>query len=691
MKKSPLFLLQSVYSLNRFNTMKPPLHLLAVTVVLIIALVWQPGQAQESRTAIPPNYHKELSQAKQHQLSRRRQLMKPGDSAAEYGDYDVHFYDLDLAFDFGERRIIGEVLIGGEAIRDNVNSITLNLYNNLQIIRVEGDVSGFLHKYDRVAVFLREPLSLGEEFAITIRYSGQPVAAGFQGLAFSSHSGGPVISSLSEPYSARSWWPCKDIPADKADSANISITVADTLTPVSNGTLADTQSHGDGTHTYHWEVRYPITTYLISVAISNYRYFSDEYTTCTGAKMPLDYYIFPFQDSETTRTRILETNRMLEEFADLFGEYPFLAEKYGMASFSWGGAMEHQTISSMGLYSQSIIAHELAHQWWGDWVTMGSFHHIWLNEGFASYSEALYYEAIHGEEFYHNYMQRMAYRGNGTVFVQDTTDVRRIFNANLSYDKGAYILHMLRHVVGDSVFFEGLRKYGQTHAYGTAVTEDFRAIMEQVSGRDLETFFEQWIYRSGVPQYEYCSWTDSGEEGITVHLEINQTQDTRVTPIFRMPIDLLFAGDRGRSRTVTVQNSQQSQQYTFSLPWEPTSVRLDPDGWILKCANKVNVALDRSGCAPLDEFALASNYPNPFNGETLIRFAIPRTGQVFGVIYNLRGERVKTLINARMEPGQHAVLWDGTGAAGEGVPSGVYFFRLQTRDRYAVDKMMYLK
>ena len=665
-------------------------HKTRCLLLLIITCGFIGGlRAQTEHPVVPETYHKRLAEAKQALLEKHR-LYKPVFISQAYGDYDVSFYDLDLSFDITEERISGSVGIEGRINKTAVNSITLDLYNNLSVTEVNG-VGDYLHKNDKLVLFLDSTLQNGEVFSVRVHYSGTPVSAGFQGLTFASHPDGPIISSLSEPYFARSWWPCKDIPSDKADSADISITVADSLIPVSNGTLKETTSHGDGMHTYHWEVRYPITTYLISVAISNYRHYSSSYIALDGGTMPLEYYIYPEEDTDFVHERIMETERMMEVFAGLFGEYPFLQEKYGMASFSWGGAMEHQTISSMGLYSRTIIAHELAHQWWGDWVTTENWHHIWLNEGFASYSEALYYEAVHGKEFYHQYMDQMAYRGDGTVYVQDTTNVRRIFSGNLSYDKGAYVLHMLRRVVGDSLFFDSLREYGKRYAYDTAVTGDYQAVVERVSGMDLFKFFEQWIYSSGVPQYEYCFWSDSTAGGYSVNFEINQTQDTRVSPVFAMPLDIRFSDDHGNSKTITVNSDEQSEQYAVPLPWKPTRMQLDPEGWVLKFASQVNVALDRGGCAPLNEFALAPNYPNPFNDETVILFAVPVADQVTGRIYNLRGELVRVLVNSRMEPGQYSYRWDGTNGAGQSLPSGVYLFQLRIGNLQVTQKMLFLK
>ncbi|MBD3276393.1 MAG: hypothetical protein GF372_13840, partial [Candidatus Marinimicrobia bacterium] len=296
---------------------------------------------------VPQPVNHTLAALKQARISQIQKLAKM-QTGTDYGKYDVHFYALDLSFAILEEEISGSVLIKAHSLHDNLENIALDMDSRLNVDSLSGAVSAYSHADDVLRISLDNQYDQSREFQIEIHYHGSPAAAGFQGLSFSQHGTGNIISSLSEPYFARSWWPCKDIPSDKADSADIRLTVPVNLIPVSNGTLASTAVHANNTHSYQWEVRYPITTYLISVAISNYEHFEDTYQGLNGASMPLDYFIYPQQNNQDFLDLIFSTRPMLEYYSSIFGEYPFINEKYGMATFNWGGAMEHQTISSMG-------------------------------------------------------------------------------------------------------------------------------------------------------------------------------------------------------------------------------------------------------------------------------------------------------------------------------------------------------
>jgi aminopeptidase N len=326
-----------------------------------------------------------------------------------------------------------------------------------------------------------------------------------------------MIWTLSQPYGAPAWWPCKDIPDDKADSVFLNITVSNNLVVASNGLLMGITPQSGSRHTYHWEHHYPISTYLVSLAITDYAEFSNWYVSASGDSMELTYYVYPEQLAEAQEDFSV-TPDMVAAFAVLFGEYPFINEKYGMASFPWGGAMEHQTMTSYGAglitgthQFDWLNAHELAHMWFGDCITMKYWSHIWMNEGFASYAEALWAESRGGWPAYHNYLlsQDPGFF-QGSLWVEDSLNVGALFSGTV-YDKGSWTLHMLRGVLGDAVFFDALHTYATDpdFYYGNARTEDFQAVCEAVSGTNLDWFFQEWVYRAGRPNYIY-SWEASG-------------------------------------------------------------------------------------------------------------------------------------------------------------------------------------
>ena len=263
------------------------------------------------------------------------------------------------------------------------------------------------------------------------------------------------------------------------------------------------------------KILYPIAQYLISIAVTNYeKYVNYFHYSNNGVpdSMPITHYLYPGKLS-SIKAQLDETPNMIKVFSERYGLYPFIKEKYGHAEFGWGGSMEHQTCTSMGVntFKQYIISHELSHQWFGDKVTCKTWRDIWLNEGFANYSEAVYFEAIGGKTSYDNeitFEMKSAKKAVGSVYVQDISSAGNIFNYNRTYAKGECVLHMLRGVVGDSTFFHILRAYDSDPqlAYNSATTEDFKRVAENVSGMDLNYFFSEWIYGENYPKYTY-NWS----------------------------------------------------------------------------------------------------------------------------------------------------------------------------------------
>jgi aminopeptidase N len=495
-----------------------------------------------------------------------------------------------------------------------------------------------------------------------------------------------MIWSLSEPYGARDWWPCKDTPTDKADSVNISLEVPTGLIAASNGKLVETEIIGNWT-TYHWQERYPIATYLVSVAIHPYKVFYDWYKYSPTDSMRLEYYVFP-DHFDAVQTTYGLTKDMLGAMADRFGEYPFINEKYGHAEFVWGGGMEHQTITSLGRYDEGLIAHELGHQWWGDMVTCANFQHIWLNEGFATYSEALWYEKRDNDiQSLHN---EMALNRNwygfrpGTIYVEDTTSVSSIFNGSLSYAKASWVVHMLRHVVGDSAFFNGLQEFGNRYRFKSAVTEQFQTVMEEVSGKDLESFFQRWIYGELYPIYEVVySQSDNN-----LLIQIIQIQGS---DIFIMPIDIKATYIDESESTWVVDNSLRQQFYSLIIPDGKTIQRLelDPDNWILKKISEIRLDTLGNSIIP-GEFYLHPVYPNPFNAGVTIRFDIEIERDIQINIFDIKGNMIWQQ-SGNFVSGAHFIKWDGKDQLGNKIPSGTYLVEVNNGVLVKKRKMLLLK
>lgn len=622
-------------------------------------------------------------------------LEAPMDAArASQEDYDVNYYDLDIEIDDGAETVAGSVTMRATSTISGLTQVILNLYDNMTVDSImlqTGLPAFFVHNNDLLTIDLGSPVGLGGSFELEVFYHGAPIN---DALDFSTHGVGyPIVSSLSEPSGARQWWPCKDTPADKADSARIAITVDDALTAVSNGVLESVVDNGS-TKTYEWIEGYPITTYLMSVAISNYSHWTDYYVHPGGA-MPIENYVYS-EHLANAQEDLGITPDVITMFAGVYGEYPFVNEKYGHAVFPWGGGMEHQTCTSYGRalirgdhYYDWILVHELSHQWWGDWVTCETWDDIWLNEGFASYSEALWFESLGGESEYNDYIEGYDYYGyfDGPIYHPDAT-----FNRTV-YDKGALVLHMLRRVLelpdGTSDYYPAdslldvLANYGAGNAYSTATTAEFQSYCEAEYGSSLDWFFQPWVYGENRPDYEW-SWVASDDGppyGVMLHVEQVQTN----AGLFTMPIDI-GVQMTARDTLVTVWNDQLSQDFFFDVDARPVAVEFDPGNWILK--DETQVATGVPGTTP----QLALQAPlNPAGPGARLSFSTPQAGHASLRIYDVSGRLVATPLDRSVTAGVHAAVWDGRNEDGAQAASGIYFLRLTTEQGEASGKLVLLR
>jgi aminopeptidase N len=583
--------------------------------------------------------------------------------------------------------LTGVVTVKALSKVDSLSIMTLDLMSVLTVDSVLMDYQSvpFVQHPTAVTIILNRSYGHGEMVVLDVFYQGVPGSSGFGSFAFSSHAGTPWIWTLSEPYGAKDWWPCKDHPSDKADSADIWVTCSTVFKVGSNGNLVGVVENGNGTNTWKWTERYPISTYLISLAITNYAEFSNWFVYSPTDSMEVLNYVLP-ENIGSAQANLPVTVNMLRIFSDKFGLYPFINEKYGHAQFGWGGAMEHQTMTSTGTFSERIIAHELGHQWFGDLITCANWPNIWLNEGFATYSEAVYYEEMYGTAEYWNRMNSkmsIAKSAVGTIYRTDSTN---LFSGSLVYNKGGTVLHMLRHVVGDSVFFECLRAYvaDPRFRFNVATTEDFQEVCETVSGEQLDYFFNEWIYGEKYPRYTYWWYAQPGTSGYDVTVEIGQTTGTVNPSFFTMPIDFKLSAT-GWDTTVVLFNTYSGQQFTFNVSHEPTSGQLDPDSWILRTITQVPVAISEIPGIPT-QFALKQNYPNPFNPTTTIRFDLPEAMYASLKVYNSLGEEVATLVEKDLLAGRYSIDWNADDLA-----SGIYFYRLHAGDFAATKKLLLLR
>ena len=603
---------------------------------------------------------------------------------------DIKFYELNLDIDFNSSRLRGSVTVNGVIGNIYPDFIELDLYDNMTVDSIlQNNIPIlYLHENDMLKIPISD-ITLNNEnlFSLTIFYQGTPDHCGAGGFKFDEHQNIGHVWTLSEAYCARSWWPCKDDPSDKADSVNIivSVPIEPAYIVASNGLLSSTTINNNK-KTYFWKERYPITTYLVSLAIYPYTKWVDQYVSpISSDTMLIEHYVFPDR-YEASYPNYSLTKDMLSFFSELFGEYPFISEKYGHADFTWGGGMEHQTLSSMGSFSQNLMVHELGHSWWGNLITCKTFNDIWLNEGFARYCQALWAEHMYGREAYFDFMNNHAYYGAGTIYVENPSSNSQIFSAGLSYNKASWVLHMLRHKVGETMFFDILKSYASNDSlsYNAASTSDFQKVCEDISGLDFEQFFQQWIYGEKYPKYE-LSWWHEGN-GI-YNVKIDQVQSYN---FFSMPIDLKFSGSAGPilvDTTIVIENNNSSQLYEFSgFNFLVENVMLDPENWILKEATYSVNEIDN--ILP-DRVEVEKAFPNPFNSKVKLSFYInPQFGDthVNVNIFDLRGKIVESLIDNEFIPGYHTTFWNANGKS-----SGVYFIQLATDNYIDSQKILFLK
>ncbi len=423
---------------------------------------------------------------------------------------DVTYYRIRLSVDPAHQRIGGRVTIAlrtGTLVPDSAteapDSLRLDLSDSMRVtaVRRDGRSVPFTHHGGILAV--SAGTSGGTPEVLEVDYGGHPSG---NGLTFARGPDGPRIASYGMPYAAREWWPSHDVPSDKADSADIEVTVPGGLVAVSNGRLAGRARGPAGTTTFHWTERHPIYPDVVSVAIAPYATFSLSHVEADGDTLPLRFYVFR-EDSAKAREDVSILPDVLAFYEELYGPYPFADEKYGLAEFTLPSFREHQTVPSLGAARITgthrydwILAHDLAHQWFGNSLTPASWKDVWLNESLAQYSWLLWLEHTRGRAAYDSAVDRLVSRDiPGSLVIADTTDIRSMFSER-TFGKGPLVLDRLRQVVGDRAFFLSLRRYAAGFAYGTVTTRDFETVAERASGRSLDGFFREWVYGSGTPR-----------------------------------------------------------------------------------------------------------------------------------------------------------------------------------------------
>ncbi|MFO0908490.1 MAG: M1 family metallopeptidase [Isosphaeraceae bacterium] len=447
---------------------------------------------------------------------------------------------------------------------------------------------------DKLAISLETPFAAGEVFDLEITYQGTPQQGLYLIQPDAVEPGRPVCFwTQGEPDETRHWLPCYDFPNDKATSEMVA-TVPKPLRVLSNGTLVETKENADGTVTDHWKMDTPHASYLISLVASEFTIAHDKY-----GELPVDYYVTRNHDEATARRALGKTPAMMAFFEKVTGQkYPY--PKYAQAfvpDFTMGG-MENISATTLNEFvlgdeisylerdADGLVAHELAHQWFGDLVTCRDWPHLWLNEGFASYFDPLFAEHDRGEAAFRLRMESVlrGYLAGDNFQRRPIVEPRyrrtmELFDG-VTYSKGACVLHSLRGLVGDDAWWKAIKHYVARHREQVVETDDLRRAFEEITGRDLGWFFEQWVFKAGHPELK-ARWRYEKEDQ-TLRLTVEQVQNlNEQTPLFRLPT--IVEIDDGSSTTTTkIVIDGKLHEFVIPVKNEPRMVQIDPKGWLIK-------------------------------------------------------------------------------------------------------------
>lgn len=564
--------------------------------------------------------------------------------------YNIHYYFLNLNMTNNSTALSGTVEIHATA-SVNLDTAILELYQSLNVssVLVDGASTSFVHSGNILYIPVNKLQS--ENFILSIDYAGtpptsqnNPFGGGGMSNASSPSWGNTVTWSLSEPFMAYEWFPCKQDLKDKADSCAVWITVPLNCKAGSNGLLQQVVDLGNGKHRFEWKHKHPIAYYLISVAVAKYVEYNVYAHPVFSDSVLIQNYIYDNpQTLPYVKKDVDETADFLELFANLFGPYPFGNEKYGHCMAPISGGMEHQTMTTQGFFMNTLTAHELAHQWFGDHVTCSSWSNIWVSEGFASYAEDLMLEYLYPADRAPNMLNRhnnvMDSLG-GSVWVKDSLNDESIFDSRLVYDKGAAIVHTLRFLMNDDAkFLSALKQIQFQYADSNASAMDLIQVFENVSGKSFTDFAEQWYYGEGYPTYG-VRWN---KDNANFYIEVNATvSKPSVTSVFTNDLELLFSRSTGTDTVMRFSIDGVQTQIAFPNTNNFTGVKkIDPRNWIINKEKPIvkdsTFTVTTAIKTPtLNDFEV---YPNPTSG--IVNLKMNTSGDYHFVLLDMKGKVVQ--------------------------------------------------
>lgn len=588
-------------------------------------------------------------------------------------NYDLKYQRLDLNLDPAQYYVSGTVT-NHFIPNQNISSIYFDFSNVLTVseVKYHGTNLSFIQLQTKeIKIDFPTALASATIDSLSIKYSGAPDTFGSAGDAFTveMQGGTPVLFTLSEPYGAQEWFPTKQSMNDKIEKVDIKITTPSQYNVASNGKLiSETTLPGSKKLTF-WQTNYPIPAYLVALGITNYTKFNDVMGT---PPFPFVNYVYPSTaNNSSTMANINWTKDIMNVFEENFGPYPYRNEKYGHMEFGWGGGMEHSTMSSMGSWGKGIIAHELAHQWFGDKVTCGAWNDIWLNEGFATFGEHLANEKLlmSNSQFMSYLLSEMNYitgSAGGSVYVDDANlgNTNAVFNGRLSYSKGGYVLRMMKWVLGDAAFYQALKDYHNQPnlAYKYAVTIDLKNSFLQSTGKDFTEFFNDWIYGQGYPTYQ-IKWNQTADK--ILRFKVGQTQSHPSVSFFEMPLPIKVNGTAGQVAYLVLNNNSNNQNFAEALTFTVASVQFNYENQIITKGSTVtkDTSILAVNDAAKNEIRI---YPNPVKDQLSVDGI---TKDESYEIFSVDGKLVKSgMLSAKNSVGVNTL------------PKGVYLLKIAEKN-----------
>lgn len=572
--------------------------------------------------------------------------VKDNDQTPLLFKYDVGFYHFDLDISSATTFLSGSLEYQARVTAPALDTFAFELIDSMVIDSVlfNGLAQTYFRSDDEVFVPLADPLTQSEQFSCRIFYHGTPPDGNFfsgVSMAYDSVWNQSVVWTLSEPFNARQWWPTKQVLEDKADSVWVFLTTDASNKAGSIGILEQQVTLPDNRVRYEWKSRYPIAYYLISYAVADYQEYTlySKPSALEGDSIPIVNYIYNSPGClEFYKEGIDNTGPLMELFSDLYTLYPFHEEKYGHCLTELSGGMEHQTMTTIGNFGFGLVAHELAHMWFGDNVTCATWSDIWVNEGFATYSDYLAHEYIAGSLWWPIWLKNahdyIISQPDGSVYVPVNEvyygNESRIFSSRLTYYKGAYVLHMIRYEMNDDeLFFSVLKNFQDEFADSLATSQDFIDVLNETTQQDFTGFFDQWFFGEGYPIFN-IDWTQS--DGLLEITSLQSASAADITPFFQMKYPVKVYFDDGSDTTIEVTHMQPLAVESVFLDKGVDSIRVDPDRWVLKRVDSIN------GIGEPAKEGHIHIYPNPAYDKLFVQ--APFAQELKGVVLNAAGKNI---------------------------------------------------